>query len=96
MKKEDFDKLVHRLRTQNNRMTTNPIFLVQEKVNGEMAVDRTVSIHLTEAATDLWIAKNRHNHAELSIYVDSLFHCHEFSALINALKAGEITMTKES
>ena len=93
MKKEDFDKLVHRLRTQNNRMTVNPIFLVQEKTKVTV---RTVSIHLTEAATDLWIAENRHNHAELSIYVDSLFRCHEFNALVKALKVGEITMTKES
>jgi hypothetical protein len=157
MTKEEYANLVHELNTQDNRMTANPIFVVQEeemilgfhrdytddaawvdmdsgeffihterdevvaelisdgfpyegKTPGEITDEmieqsgyvsmgynkrwKHISAHLTEKAANRYIEANGHRHSgDLRVYVDSQYRCHEFNAVVEALRSGQLILT---
>lgn len=155
MTQEQLDTLVHNLNTQDNRITADPLFLVEQKnrvygvdpdyntqgyiwVNEDdssesydtdedlkahllskgkpveeidWTFDDTIEIgettykklhyheyyefvcaHFTEAAADRYIKLNRHNLNEPRTYVSSQYRCHEWNAVVEALKSGQLVL----
>jgi len=50
-----------------------------------------VSAHLTKEAAEAFIARKKHDHDELRVYVDCQLCCWEFNAIIEGLLDGKIT-----
>ncbi len=99
MKQKDFDRLVERLKTQDNRCEKYPVFLVQERRivynNDGVAISYfwdTINVHLTDEQADSWIADNRHRHQELRNYAISQYRCHEINDLVRAVRDGKVIL----
>ena len=73
------EEIGRRIRTQDNRITANPIFEVQEKRGKNW---RYVQPFFTEVGADRYIAQNGHNHqGKLRVYASSAFRNWEWQAL---------------
>jgi hypothetical protein len=77
-----------RIRTQDNRITSHPIFFVESWER-----KRWVAIQpfFTETAAQAFIAANRHNYDELRVFVASGHRNEEWCAVRDALKYGAVS-----
>ena len=53
-----------------------------------------VNTHLTREGAQAFIARKKHDHGELRIYVESLYWCVEFKELIEAIVDGNVVYTE--
>jgi hypothetical protein len=60
--------VAHELATQDNRITSEPIFMVQERVRGRWENRQPF---LTLKAAEAFRASEAHNHGETRVYVES-------------------------
>lgn len=64
-----------RLLTQDNRSCAAPMFLVQERVDGQWCY---VTACFTQGGCEDYIRINGHNHGEVRIYADGSFRNEEY------------------
>jgi hypothetical protein len=93
MNKEDAIEILRQssetINTQDNRITAEPIFMVQEKHWRNSTVYVNIQPFFTEKAAQEYINANRHNLVEPRIYVESGYRNYEWQAVRTLLKTME-------
>jgi len=82
------DRLVHELRTQDNRGTSHPLYEV-------LGHGIAQSVHLTRSAAREYIDEFMPILRDPEIYVSSQHGCHEWNALRIAIMEGRIRLLDE-
>jgi hypothetical protein len=98
---ETLEEVKQYLVEADNFLQTSAISAVDAEIAGFERIGvtrrwRLINVHLTDAAADVYIKDNTHRHAgRLRSYVPSQYRCHEFNAVIEALKNGELVLREE-
>ncbi len=77
-----------RLVTQNNRITENPMFCVQQR-RSKRSHYETVMVCFTEGGAQEYLRQDGHNLREPRIYVESFNRCPEMIAIRDVLIANK-------
>ena len=79
MNENTMSAIGERLRTQENRITDQPMFCVQEKKR--MGQWCTIMVAFTEEGAKEYLRQDGHNHPNSRIYVESFRRCPEMIAI---------------
>ena len=90
---EAFDRIVEELRTQDNQITSHPLYQVLERCDD--GGRRMVKVHLTRSAAMEYIEAERYYLKDPAVYISSQESCPEWNALRIALMEGRLKLVEE-